>query len=88
MNSFYVENGSYLKLRSLVVGYSLSSATLQKMKMRGVRIYLQAANLFTITKYSGLDPELQGTNSAFGIDYGNYPGNQKNYLVGCNITFN
>jgi len=88
MNSFYVENGSYLKLRSLLVGYSLSSATLQKMKMRGVRIYLQAANLFTITKYSGLDPELQGTNSAFGIDYGNYPGNQKNYLIGCNITFN
>jgi hypothetical protein len=86
-NSFYVENGSYLKLRSLVLGYSLNYTTLQKLKIRGIRVYLQAANLFTITKYSGLDPELGGTNSAFGIDYGNYPGNQKNYLFGCNITF-
>jgi TonB-dependent starch-binding outer membrane protein SusC len=87
MNSFYVEDGSYLKLKSLVVGYTLNAATLQKIKIRAVRFYLQATNLFTVTSYSGLDPELGGTNSAFGIDYGNYPGNQKNYLFGCNISF-
>jgi TonB-linked SusC/RagA family outer membrane protein len=87
MNSFYVENGSYLKLRSLVLGYSLNAGLLQQMKIKGARIYLQAANLFTHTKYSGLDPELAGSNSSFGIDYGNYPGNQKNFLFGCNVTF-
>jgi TonB-dependent starch-binding outer membrane protein SusC len=87
MNSFYVEDGSYLKLKSLVIGYTLNAATLQKIKIRAVRFYLQATNLFTVTSYSGLDPELGGTNSAFGIDYGNYPGNQKNYLFGCNISF-
>jgi TonB-linked SusC/RagA family outer membrane protein len=87
MNSFYVEDGSYLKLRSLILGYTLNAGSQQKLKIRGLRIYLQAANLFTITKYSGLDPELAGSNSSFGIDYGNYPGNQKNFLLGFNITF-
>jgi hypothetical protein len=56
-----------------------------------LRIYLQGANLFTITKYSGLDPELQGSNlqdqTNFGIDLGNYPANQKNYNVGLDVTF-
>ncbi len=87
MNSFYVENGSYFKLRSLILGYTLRPASLQKLKVKGIRIYLQGANLFSITKYSGLDPELAGTNSAFGIDYGNYPGNQKSFLFGANINF-
>jgi hypothetical protein len=58
-----------------------------------LRIYLQGANLFTITKYTGLDPELVGTRQngvevpAFGIDYGNYPNNQKNYNLGVQLTF-
>jgi hypothetical protein len=43
--------------------------------------------LFTITKYTGLDPELGGSNTSFGIDYGNYPNNQKNFNFGVNVTF-
>lgn len=55
--------------------------------MSKLRIYFQAANLFTATKYSGLDPELGGGSSSFGIDYGNYPNNQKNLLIGLNVSF-
>ncbi|MCW3119877.1 MAG: TonB-dependent receptor plug, partial [Chitinophagaceae bacterium] len=92
-NSYYQENGSFLKLRSLILGYNISSAVLKRYDITRIRIYLQAANLFTITKYSGLDPELTGSlvgnqaSSAFGVDYGNYPNNQKSFLVGLNVTF-
>jgi hypothetical protein len=92
-NSYYKENGSFLKLRSLVIGYTINPSSLRKYNISKFRIYLQGANLFTITKYSGLDPELSGSlsgtqaSSSFGIDYGNYPNNQKSFLVGLNVTF-
>jgi TonB-dependent starch-binding outer membrane protein SusC len=92
-NSYFMENGSFLKMRSLIVGYSVNPAALERYDLNKVRIYFQAANLFTITKYSGLDPELTGSlddsqsSASFGIDYGNYPNNQKNFLLGLNLTF-
>ncbi|RYE16133.1 MAG: hypothetical protein EOP45_18030, partial [Sphingobacteriaceae bacterium] len=62
-----------------------------------LHVYLQANNLFTITKYSGPDPELvpsinnlgngQNQSAAFGIDFGAYPNNQKSYLLGVNMSF-
>jgi hypothetical protein len=48
-------------------------------------MYLQAVNLFTLTKYSGLDPEIGGGDLAFGIDYGNYP-NAKQFIFGLSLT--
>ncbi|CAL1519058.1 TonB-dependent receptor [Chitinophaga sp. MM2321] len=87
LNSFFVEDGSYLRLRSLSLGYTLNPAVLQRIRMERLRIYCQATNLFTITKYSGLDPELGGSSASFGIDYGNYPNNQKTVLVGINLSF-
>lgn len=87
LNTFFVENGSYLRLRSLILGYTLDQAMLKRFHMSKLRIYFQAANLFTATKYSGLDPELGGGSSSFGIDYGNYPNNQKNLLIGLNVSF-
>jgi TonB-linked SusC/RagA family outer membrane protein len=90
-NSYYLENGSFLRCKSMVLGYSLPSARLKKFGIDRFRLYIQAANLFTVTKYTGLDPELTGSdlkdNTNFGIDFGNYPANQKNYLVGVNISF-
>ena len=95
-SSFYKENGSFLKCRSLMLGYTFNSAFLQKAHISKLRAYFQVANLFTITKYSGLDPELGsaiGTlnsnqqSAAFGIDNSNYPNNFKNYIVGLNISF-
>ena len=60
---------------------------MQKIKMEKLRVYIQAVNLFTITKYSGLDPELSGSSAAFGIDFGNYPNNQKQFVFGINLNF-
>jgi hypothetical protein len=87
LNSYFVENGSYLRLRSLILGYTIKPAILQKIKVSRLRLYVQAANLFTITKYTGLDPELGGSSSSFGVDYGNYPNNQQNFLFGLNLSF-
>jgi hypothetical protein len=87
VNSYYIEDGSYFRNKSLIVGYSLPVSLIQKLGIDRVRVYVQATNLFTITKYSGLDPEVQGYTSATGIDWGNYPANQKQYLFGVNVTF-
>lgn len=95
-NSYYLENGSFLKCRSFQLGYTIDPKVLTRVGVDRLRIYLQAANLFTITKYEGLDPELvpstsnltSGTQSAaFGIDYGNYPNNQRSFLIGVNLGF-
>jgi hypothetical protein len=56
-----------------------------KIKISSLRMYLQAVNLLTLTKYSGLDPEIGGSNLAFGIDYGNYP-NAKQFIFGLSLT--
>jgi TonB-dependent starch-binding outer membrane protein SusC len=86
-NSYTMESGSFLRCRNLTIGYNVISNTLKRLHVDRLRIYVQALNLFTITKYSGLDPELNpGSNTVFGIDSGVYPNNQKNYNVGVNIT--
>jgi TonB-dependent starch-binding outer membrane protein SusC len=91
INSWYVEKGSYFRLKSLNFGYTVDPVALHRVGIDKVRIYIQGANLFTITKYTGMDPELQGSNlndqTNFGIDEGNYPANQKTYMVGLNVTF-
>ena len=96
VNSYGLENGSYFRNKTMILGYNFPKSWLQKIKMERFRIYIQAVNLFTFTNYSGLDPELPGTlnaatgtsSSAFGIDlFGNYPNNQKQYLIGFNLNF-
>jgi hypothetical protein len=90
-NSYYMEKGSYLRCKSIMLGYSLPNRVIKNLSLSKVRFYIQAANLFTITKYTGLDPELQGSdltdNTNFGIDFGNYPANQKQFLLGVNLSF-
>ena len=86
-NSYTMENGSFLRCRNLTIGYNIVSNSLRRLHFDRLRIYVQALNLFTITKYSGLDPELNpGNNTVFGVDGGVYPNNQKNYNVGVNVT--
>lgn len=86
-NSYFLEDGTYFRNKTLMFGYTLPKNILKKMKIESIRIYIQAVNLFTITKYSGLDPELSGYSDAYGIDFGNYPNNQKQYLIGLNVNF-
>ncbi len=83
--SYFIENGSYLRLKNLQVGYTFPATITKKIKITSLRIYLQAINLFTLTKYSGLDPEIGGNDLAFGIDYGNYP-KARQFIFGLNFA--
>jgi len=91
VSSYYMEDGSFLKCRSLVLGYTIPAAKLSRYKIERLRVYVQGANLFQITKYTGLDPELQTSDLSdqtnFGIDFGNYPNNQPMYTFGINLGF-
>jgi TonB-linked SusC/RagA family outer membrane protein len=86
INDFYMEDGSYVRVKQLSIGYTIDPATLKRYGIDKARIYLQGANLFTLTKYSGLDPEVQGSSVSFGVDYGNYPPS-KQFNVGVSLTF-
>ncbi|MDR6805228.1 TonB-linked SusC/RagA family outer membrane protein [Dyadobacter sp. BE32] len=89
-NSYYVENGSYLRAKNAQIGYTLPKHLTQALKIDRLRVYVQTANLFTITKYSGPDPEVGQSqvagSTAFGLDEGVYP-NTRQFLVGLNLTF-
>ncbi len=88
-SSAWIENGSYLKLKSFTVGYTLPSEILRKLAVSRLRLYVSSQNLFTITKYKGLDPEIGaqgGYATQTGIDNGTYP-SSRFYTVGLNVTF-
>lgn len=78
----YIEDGSYLRVKNVSLGYTLPEGMLEKTKMSKMRVYLSASNLFTLTRYKGFDPEV-GTN---GIDNGNYP-ITRTFSLGANISF-
>lgn len=95
--SFYVEDGSYLRAKNLQLGYSLPNGLLSRAKISSARIYVQAQNLFTITKYTGADPDLGlistgqvpgGTPSdqTIGVDLAGFP-SPKQFLFGLNVSF-
>ena len=87
VNSYYVENSSYFRMRNLQIGYSIPSSILSKARISKARIYVQGTNLFTITKYDGLNPDiLSGDDRAAGVDIGAYP-TVRQFLIGANITF-
>lgn len=87
-SSRWVEDGSYLRLKNLTLGYSLPDKWLQKIKFNQIRVYATASNLWTITDYSGYDPEASMGMDAYGagIDRGIYP-SSKSWVVGLDITF-
>lgn len=86
-NSYFVEDASYLRMRTLTLGYTFDRVFLRKIQATRLRLYTQAINLFTITNYSGLDPELAGSSASFGIDIANYPNNQRSFVLGINVSF-
>ncbi len=86
-SDFYVEDGSFLRLRNIQIGYNIPASILEKIKLTGVRVYLSGNNLLTVTNYTGFDPEI-GTNGWIldsGIDKGYYPSN-KTIGAGVKIT--
>jgi len=88
-SSAWIENGSFLKLKNITIGYSVPNSAIRALHISKIRIYGSSQNLFTITKYSGLDPEigLQNANATQnGVDNGTYP-SSRFYTVGLNATF-
>ncbi len=87
-SDFFLEDGSFLKLKTVQLGYTFNPSVINKLKVDNLRIYTQLANLFTLTKYSGLDPELiGGSSSSFGVDYGSYPNNEFSINFGVSLQF-
>jgi len=89
-STYYVEDGSYFKLNNLQLGYTFAPEMLTGMKLR---MYAQASNVFTITKYSGMTPQIglqsyssSNRNLDIGIDRGIYPPS-RTFTVGCNLNF-
>ena len=86
-NSFFVEDGSYFRMKNLQIGYTLGKDLAGKIGSESIRFYLQGSNLFTITGYDGLDPEVVSyDNLTLGVDNGVYP-ISKIYTIGLNIKF-
>jgi len=69
----FIEDGSYLRMKTLRLGYTVPQSVLDKVKMKSLRVYLQATNLLTFTKYKGLDPELDSSGMNMGVDQGSWP---------------
>ncbi|RFM26624.1 SusC/RagA family TonB-linked outer membrane protein [Deminuibacter soli] len=85
----YVENGSYLRMKNIQLGYTLPKKVISNWGLNSLRFYLSVDNLFTITKYQGFDPEVTGYYSDpmfTGIDVGGYP-QARTYRVGVNLGF-
>ena len=73
-SSKYIEDGAYLRLKNLQVGYTIPKRLTEKVGLSETRIYFAATNLLTFTKYSGFDPEIGITNKLdMGVDRGTYP---------------
>jgi TonB-linked SusC/RagA family outer membrane protein len=83
-----VEDGSFLRLKTVSLGYNFSPALLKKAKISAIRVYVTAQNLYTWTSYSGYDPEVSVRNSALtpGFDYSAYP-RARTMVFGLNATF-
>lgn len=89
VSSRFVEDGSYIRLKSLSLAYNLPKRWLQKINVDWMQVYVNAQNLFTITSYDGYDPEIgaQGQNvTLMGLDNGRYP-SQRIYNVGLKLNF-
>ncbi|WP_184542070.1 SusC/RagA family TonB-linked outer membrane protein [Mucilaginibacter sp. FT3.2] len=94
VNSRFVESSNYIRIKNITLGYNFPPTLLKSIGVAQLNIYLNAQNLFTFTKYTGLDPEVgnlidnsqQNQNAGRGIDFNAYPVN-KMFLVGLRVTF-
>lgn len=86
MSDFMVEDGSYLKVKNITIGYSLPKNVINRVGLEHARIYFNGNNLITLTKFSGLDPEFSGGVTSFGNYSAGVP-MTKLYTIGVDLTF-
>jgi hypothetical protein len=88
LSSWAIEDGSFLRVNNITVGYSLPKSVLRRAHLTQLRFYVTANNVYTFTKYSGYDPEVntrRGTPLTPGVDYAAYP-RSRAFLAGLNLT--
>jgi len=88
-SSRFIEDGSYLRIKNVNLGYSFKKEWIKKMKLESLRLYVTAENLYTFTRYSGMDPEVNyagNDNTIIGVDFFTYP-QARSYNFGVNIKF-
>ena len=92
-STYYIHNASFVRLKNLKVGYTLPDKVASKLKLKRTYIYLQGQNLFTITGYEGIDPEVglqsyssENRNLDMGVDRGVYP-LPRTFTLGVNVSF-
>jgi len=83
-SNYYIEDGSYFRLKSIQIGYSLPDKIIDPIKFTKIKIYFSAENLFTISGFSGLDPDIGGSPTLRGVDWGHYP-LPKRFTLGLNL---
>jgi len=81
-----MEDGDYIRARNLQLSYTLPGYTTRTIGIEKLKVYVQTTNVFTITKYKGLDPAVSGVDTNFGVDYGNYPLTRQ-FILGLSATF-
>jgi TonB-linked SusC/RagA family outer membrane protein len=89
MSDRYVEDGSYLRIQNISLGYRLPKSVLDKVKVNNARVYVSVQNLKTFTDYSGYDPEIGAFNNSIklmNVDAGHYP-NPRTFTIGANLEF-
>lgn len=93
-STYYIHNASFVRLKNLKVGYTLPDKVASKLKLKRTYIYLQGQNLFTITGYEGIDPEVglqsyssENRNLDMGVDRGVYP-LPRTFTLGLTLVFN
>jgi hypothetical protein len=87
-SSYSIEDGSFLRLKTLALGYTVPASVLKRLKIQSIRAYSSVQNLFTWTKYSGQDPEVSLLNNILtgGLDFSSYP-KARTITMGLDITF-
>jgi hypothetical protein len=87
MNSYFVEDGSFLRCSDITIGYTLPKDIVKKLYLNKLRLYVSAGNLFTITGYSGYDPEVDVQSGLTpSMDYNRYP-RARTFSFGINAAF-
>ena len=86
-SDYFVEDGSYVKIKNITVGYSLPPAILNRLKLENFRIYFTGQNLLTLTKFSGLDPEFSNGDKNYGeYNFGDFP-QTRLFSFGVELSF-
>ncbi len=87
-SDYYVENGSFMRLKNIQFGYTIPKSVVSKIKFSSIRVYVAANNLYTLTQYQGFDPEIGSAGGALasGVDYGFYP-QARTIMGGISVKF-